>query len=118
MTQALLTNRLLPRREFLWRFGGGLGGIALTHLLAEQGLLADVIGRGRPEFNGGLHHPARAKRVIQLFMNGGASQIDTFDYKPELTKISGQKASASPASCASIRRPVRPMGEQRFAGNC
>jgi hypothetical protein len=44
-----------------------------------------------PEFNGGLHHVAKAKRVIQLFMNGGASQMDTFDYKPELEKRHGQK---------------------------
>src|SRR5437660_2871249 len=91
MNQALFRSPLLPRREFLWRFGGGLGGIALTHLLGEQGLLADVVGHGRPELNGGLHHRAKAKRVIQLFMNGGASQMDTFDYKPELIKLSGQK---------------------------
>ena len=71
------------RREFLWTFGGGLGGVALAQLLGENGLLADVAGP-RPEFNGGLHHPAKAKRVIQLFMNGGVSQPDTFDYKPEL----------------------------------
>src|SRR2546421_7465268 len=91
MTHPPFQKRLLPRREFLWRFGGGLGGIALTHLLGEQGLLADVVGHGRPELNGGLHHRAKAKRVIQLFMNGGASQMDTFDYKPELIKLSGQK---------------------------
>src|SRR5438477_5310402 len=91
MNHPLFQKRLLPRREFLWRFGGGLGGIALTQLLGEQGLLADVVGHGRPELNGGLHHRAKAKRVIQLFMNGGASQMDTFDYKPELTKRHGQK---------------------------
>src|SRR5438552_14695396 len=86
--------RLIERREFLWRFGGGLGGIALTQLLAEQGLLADTdrLKPGlRTELNRGLHHRAKAKRVIQLFMNGGASQMDTFDYKPELIKLSGQK---------------------------
>src|SRR5438552_3904141 len=43
------------------------------------------------EFNGGLHHRAKVKRIIQLFMNGGASQMDTFDYKPELIKRHGQK---------------------------
>src|SRR5436305_5497710 len=91
MNHPLFKDRFLPRREFLWRFGGGLGGIALTHLLGEQGLLADTIpGRGRPELNGGLHHRAKVKRVIQLFMNGGASQMETFDYKPELIKLSGQ----------------------------
>ena len=87
------------RREFLWRFGGGLGGVALAHLLGRHGLLADE-GESRPVpssagirgvLRGGPHHPARAKRVIQLFMNGGASQMDLFDYKPELMKRHGQK---------------------------
>ena len=45
----------------------------------------------RPEWNGGLHHPARAQRVVQLFMSGAASQCDTFDYKPLLIKKHGQK---------------------------
>ena len=53
--------RLLDRREFLWRFGGGLGGIALAHLLGTQGLLGDVL-QPPPELNGGLHHRATAKR--------------------------------------------------------
>ncbi len=79
------------RREFLWRFGGGLGGIAMAQLLGRQELLADVLAKGHLELNGGLHHPAKAKRVIQLFMNGGASQMDTFDYKPDLIKRHGQK---------------------------
>jgi hypothetical protein len=79
----------LSRREVLWRFGGGLGGVALAHLLGEQGLLAEV-ARPRPELNGGLHHRAKVRRIIQLFMNGGASQMDTFDYKPELEKRHGE----------------------------
>jgi hypothetical protein len=65
---------MVDRREFLWRFGGGLGGVALAHLLGSQQLLAD--GGPLPQFNGGLHHPARAKRVVQLFMSGAASQCD------------------------------------------
>jgi hypothetical protein len=81
---------LIDRREFLWRFGGGLGGIAMVHLLGQQGLLADT-AKPRPEFNGGLHHRARAKRVVQLFMSGAASQCDTFDYKPQLIHRNGQK---------------------------
>src|SRR5438132_11187910 len=81
----------LTRRDLLWRLGGGLGGIAMAQLLGDSGLLADV-GKPRPEFNGGLHHPARARRVIQLFMNGGVSQVDTFDYKPELARRHGEKA--------------------------
>lgn len=77
------------RREFLWQFGGGLGGLALTQLLAEAGELRDDL-KPRPEFNGGLHHVAKVKRVIQLFMNGGVSQPDTFDYKPALEKGHGK----------------------------
>src|SRR6266511_256602 len=90
------TTTFLSRREFLWRFGGGLGGVAVAHLLGQHGLLADsqlwassVPLRGA--LRDGAHHPARAKRVIQLFMNGGASQMDLFDYKPELAKRHGQK---------------------------
>jgi hypothetical protein len=81
----------LPRREFLWRFGGGLGGIALAHLLCRHELLAETPLAARADLNGGLHHRAKVKRVIQLFMNGGASQCDTFDYKPQLIKRSGEK---------------------------
>jgi hypothetical protein len=77
----------LPRRDFLTQLGGGFGALALGHLLGSE-TLAD---QPKPELNGGLHHPAKAKRVIQLFMNGGASQMDTFDYKPELTKRHGEK---------------------------
>jgi Protein of unknown function (DUF1501) len=79
----------LPRRDFLWRFGGGLGGVALAHLLGRDGLLADAPA-ARPDLNGGLHHRAKAKRVVQLFMNGGASQMDTFDHKPLLEKKHGE----------------------------
>ena len=81
---------LLDRREFLWRFGGGLGGIALASLLGRQGLLADT-PKPSAALNGGLHHPAKAKRVVQLFMSGAASQCDTFDYKPLLVQRNGEK---------------------------
>jgi hypothetical protein len=94
------------RRDFLWRTGGGLGGIALAHLLGSQQLLAGP-SQPRPEFNGGLHHPARARRVLQLFMNGGVSQIDTFDYKPELTKRHGQQVDFGiKAAATSVPGPV------------
>ncbi|MFT5129910.1 MAG: hypothetical protein ACI8W8_003539 [Rhodothermales bacterium] len=72
------------RRDFLWNTGGGLGGIAMAHLLASD-------AAGAPALAGGLHHPAKARRVIQLFMTGGASPMDTFDYKPELARLHGQK---------------------------
>jgi hypothetical protein len=82
-------RRPLTRRDFLWRIGGGFGGVALTHLLARD-LLAALPPEPHPEFNGGLHHPAKAKRIIQLFMNGGVSQMDTFDFKPDLARFHGQ----------------------------
>jgi hypothetical protein len=77
------------RRDFLWHFGGGLGGVALASLLAEAGELTGA-PKPRPEFGGGLHHAAKVKRVVQLFMNGGVSQMDTFDHKPELERLHGK----------------------------
>ncbi len=76
----------------LWRLGGGLGGIALAHLLGRDGLLAETVGRdATAERIGGRHHPAKAQRVVQFFMSGAASQCDTFDYKPELIRRHGEK---------------------------
>lgn len=101
-------NRHHTRRELLTRAGGGFGGLALAQLLAADGLLADA---PRPELNGGLHHRAKVRRVIQLFMNGGASQMDTFDYKPELQKRHGEqidfgiKAAATSTPGAIMKSP-------------
>jgi hypothetical protein len=82
----------MNRRAFLWKSGGGLGGIALSYLIGQDAALADVTGTPpKPELNGGLHHRARAKRVVQLFMSGAASQCDTFDYKPRLIHQAGEK---------------------------
>ncbi|MEX0977341.1 MAG: DUF1501 domain-containing protein, partial [Pirellulales bacterium] len=79
------------RREFLWNLGGGLGGIALAQLLAEAGLLAvDRAAEVAGKHVAPLHHPPRAKRVVQLFMSGAASQCDLFDYKPLLIKENGK----------------------------
>src|SRR5689334_9018864 len=82
----------VTRREFLWRSGGGLGGIALASLLGGERLLAETAEVPPPRFVPGAHHPPRAKRVIQLFMAGAASHLDLFDYKPELVKRDGQKS--------------------------
>ena len=79
---------MMNRREFLGSSGSGMGAVALTHLLGQLGLLGQ---EAKPDLGGGLHHRAKAKRVIHLFMNGGASPMDTFDYKPELEKRHGQK---------------------------
>jgi hypothetical protein len=82
---ALEGRRTSSRRELLWNFGGGLGGIALAALLGRDGLL----GAERLQTDGTDSAP-RAKRVVQLFMAGGASHIDLFDYKPQLIKRHGQ----------------------------
>ena len=74
----------MDRRSFLWHSGGGLGGIALAHLLGAEGCLGAADAA-----RGGTHHPARATRVVQLFMSGAASQCDTFDYKPLLIRKHG-----------------------------
>jgi hypothetical protein len=81
--RAPAAGRPVSRREFLWSSGGGLGGIALASLLGRDGLLA-------AEPHQGPHFPPKARRVVQLFMAGGASHIDLFDYKPELIKRNGR----------------------------
>jgi hypothetical protein len=72
------------RRDFLWSCGGGLGGIALASLLNQDQLLAETSAKNAPS--------PKAKRIVQFFMAGGASHLDLFDYKPDLTKRHGQKA--------------------------
>lgn len=67
------------RRQFLGSFAGSFSGLALGDLLAREGVLS-----------GTLHHPPRAKRVVQLFMAGAASHVDTFDYKPLLEQKDGE----------------------------
>jgi hypothetical protein len=75
---------MATRREFLKHLGGGFGSVALATLLHEQGLTAD---------GSRAHHQAKARSVIQLFMLGGASQCDTFDYKPELIRRHGERVA-------------------------
>jgi hypothetical protein len=77
------------RRQFLNRAGGGFGLIALTAMLHEEGLLAsEPISPFAPR---GLHHAAKAKRVIFLFMSGGPSHLETFDPKPQLQRLHGER---------------------------
>ena len=73
------------RRHFLSQLGGGFGSAALAGLLSgKAGAAGQAASRSVPAF------VPRARRVIQLFMNGGASPMDTFDYKPELTRRHGE----------------------------
>ena len=87
----------LPRRRFLWDMGAGFAGLALTSLLERDGFfgLPSVAatlpsGPAHPLAPRVAHFPVRAKSVIFLFMFGGPSQLDLFDYKPELQKRDGQ----------------------------
>jgi hypothetical protein len=77
----------LTRRQWLWSGGAGFGALALGAMDAHAGANPAA---GKPG-----HSPARAKRVIFLFMEGGPSHIDTFDPKPLLNKLAGQKLPPS-----------------------
>jgi hypothetical protein len=77
------------RRRFLRSAGGGFGALALAAMLAEEGSASDPLAP-KP-----THFPASAKRVIFLFMSGGPSHVDTFDPKPDLTRLHGEKLPAS-----------------------
>ena len=79
------------RREFLWEAGGGFTGLSLAELLGDDGFFQQqaVAADGVTSWAGPLaskaaHHRPKAKHVIFLFMYGGPSQIDTFDYKPRM----------------------------------
>jgi hypothetical protein len=74
-------SRKLSRREMLWQAGGGLGGIALAQM---EALAA-----------GGTHFAPKAKNIILIFLPGGISAIDTFDYKPELIKHHGKETKGA-----------------------
>jgi len=76
---------MMSRREMLRRSGLGIGSLALHALLADQGHAAATAGAQQA-----AHFPPRARAVIQLMMNGGPSQMDLFDPKPELQRRDGQ----------------------------
>ncbi|QDS86775.1 MULTISPECIES: DUF1501 domain-containing protein [Rosistilla] len=85
------------RRQLLLNAAGGLGGIAVASMLHQQGLLAANNAPLRPQIDPSQpfasrdsHFAPRAKNVLMIFCSGACSQIDTFDYKPELIKRHGQ----------------------------
>jgi hypothetical protein len=84
-----IEDAFLTRRDFLRRTGMGMGMLGLSGLLQDQ-LFADAPKLESPLAPKQPHFPAKAKRVIHIFANGGASQVDTFDPKPELTKYHGK----------------------------
>jgi hypothetical protein len=94
------TDSLLSRRDMLTRCGTGVGMIGLAGVLAAEATGADPLA---PKV---AHHRARAKHIIHLYMNGGPSQVDTFDPKPALRTYQGQR----PASIASLRTENATVG--------
>src|SRR5262245_25967439 len=94
-------DRFASRRDFLFEAGSGISGLALLHLLNQDGLLAAIPSDessacssregfpGSPNLPKPPHFKPRAKAMISLFMSGGVSHIDSFDYKPALSKYHG-----------------------------
>ena len=108
----------LTRREFLWSSGGGLGGIALAAILGSEKALGVESGR---QAGVGRHFSPKAKRVVQLFMAGGASHIDLFDFKPELVKRHGQPSDFGEhveAFQDGLGPWLRPVWEFKPYGQC
>ncbi len=91
---------LLTRRQLFSRTATGIGTVALASLLNDRLFAGDAAaGTAAPGGHHGVlaapHFPAKAKRVIYLFMSGGPSHIDLFDYQPELAKHHGEELPAS-----------------------
>jgi hypothetical protein len=100
------------RREFLRRAGNGFGMLALAELFNQSGLLAG-------EYRNPLapkppHFPAKAKSVIWLFMNGGPSHVDTWDYKPELAKRDGKELAGFDKTTGFFADQVGPLMRSPF----
>ncbi len=92
-----MLNTPRNRREFLSRAGLGCGSLALTSLLHQEGIVAAAPGTTNPLAQRPAHFAPKAKAVIWLFQTGSPSQVDTFDYKPELQKRDGTSlAGADP----------------------
>jgi hypothetical protein len=111
------------RREFLWQAGAGFAGLALSALLERDGFFARHAQAAPAAYANPLaprppHFAPRAKRVIFLFMYGGPSSVDTFDYKPELQRRDGQtvnmeirRRSLQPSKLLASRRRFRQYGQ-------
>ncbi|MAD23841.1 MAG: sulfatase [Verrucomicrobiales bacterium] len=98
-------SRPLTRREMLGRCAGGFGSVALSSLLADP-----VYGKAKSPFAPkNTHHDPKAKSVIFLYMDGGVSQVDSFDYKPRLEKDHGKPFSAkiNPTQFDNIGKTLR-----------
>lgn len=104
--QQRLDDLLLSRRQLLGRCGTGLGMIGLASVLASDGRLQGAAAN--PLAPRPAHFPGKARRLVHLFMNGGPSQVDTFDPKPLLDKFHGK-----PLSSPSLRTERKTAGALR-----
>lgn len=91
-----LNNCVLNRRDFLRRTGMGMGTLGLASLMGGAGLVAAPRADALSSEAAAMlprqpHFAGRAKRVVHIFLNGGCSQVDTWDPKPELDRLAGQK---------------------------
>ena len=111
----------VSRRDFLWQLGGGLGGVALAALLGEESRkVAAAEATLNPMAAKEPPLPAKAKAVIQIFCPGGLSHVDSWDYKPELAKRTGQPFDADgkmqffaskPGNCQGSYWPFKQYGQ-------
>src|SRR5947209_17328782 len=101
----------LSRRQLLLRCANGFGAVALTSLLTERafGGLLQPSPAAHPLAPRPGHHPAKATRVIFLYMDGGPSQVDTFDPKPRLQRENGEplRMTAPPTQFIAHNTPPR-----------
>ncbi len=109
LKNATLGRDLLSRRELLAKTGTGLGMLGLVGLLGDAGVLGST-AQGSDLSAGaeaGRTFPARAKHVIHIYLNGGPSQVDTFDPKPALARYAGQRLPVGQPQhgAADRRRP-------------
>jgi len=118
----------MPRREFLWDAGAKFTGLALTGMLASDGFFARqaFAADGVTPFANPLapkrpHFTPKAKAVIFLFMYGGPSHIDTFDYKPDLYPLDGKIIEVKTFGRGGHRNQSRVVGPKwnfRQYGQC
>lgn len=111
-----LSRPWLDRRAFLGRTATGLGAIALTQLLGKDGLLANdlpAIDPARPYAPRASHYPGRAKNVLVIFCAGACSQLETWDYKPELIKRDGQPLPGGPS--VTFQGPAGDLARPQYA---
>ena len=108
----------LSRRELLSQAGGGMGMLALASLMAQEGLLSPATAATNKSLNPlaakPAHFAAKAKNVIWLFMNGGPSQVDTWDYKPELAKRDGKELEGFDKNTGFFTGQVGPLMKSPF----